>query len=511
MQNLTEVLKQTNIFFRIEKLMLFAIIISMPIISAPKRFAIPFLGHDASYYFAWVGIIALMVECYILKIQINKKIKFYFFLFIAYIFFCNAVGLYCYEYNGYLTLNLIPKLDWIIYNAQLKGIELNELTMLKVWLWGRLSKQAVIVLLPILILPILVLRVYKNNFKDAFYYARKVILVMCVFICIYSLIEVIYLKVGNKVAESILITVNPFFYDPRSSGTSWPPLLWPNQLRSFFPEPAMFCMYSSMCLPFLWSYVIERKPIQLVFPFLTFFSFLLVGSGSRGGIVVFSFQLLLLLILTFKKRNTVLYKATIVIFLSIFLAFFINLINFKEFTSAGEFSSIEIYDSLKDYQEKNVNTILDTKKRSNGSRLSNNLGTLLVIKEHPIFGVGTGLRSIYLMEKMTEENLETGELYFFTNNIKLRGPFMMDYPNVNFYTEFIVQYGFIGFLIFAAPYVFLFLLLWNNWHIILEDYQCCMTLIAFLGLLLFMVNTPVLLLGHTLMAGMLLCKVRGTN
>ena len=507
MQNLTEILKQTNIFHVIEKIVMFAIIIFMPVIFVPKRFAITFLGCDASFYVAYVGIIVLLLDCYVHKFQINKKIKYLIFLFIAYIFFCNAIGLYCYEFNGYLTLNLIPKLDWLTYNAHLKGIDLNELLMIKIWLWLRLSKKAIFELFPILMVPLLVFHIYKNSFEEVFYHVRKVILIMCVFICIYSLIEVIWLKVGNKTAESVLVTVNPFFYDPLS-GTGahlWPPLLWPNQVRSFFPESAVFCMYASMCLPFLWSYVIERKPIMLVFPFLTFFNFLLVGSGSRGGIVVFSFQLLLLLILTFKKRNTVLYKATIVIFLSIFLAFFINLINFKELTSTG------FYDNLKDYQEKNFNTILDTKKRSNSNRLNNNLGTLRVIKEHPFLGVGNGLRSVYLMEKMTEEDLQIIELNNCTNSIRIQGPLQMDYPIVNFYTEFIVQYGLIGFLIFAFPYLLLFFTLWKKRYKILADNQCCMTLIAFLGLLLFMFNTPVLLLGHALMAGMLLCKVYSTN
>lgn len=484
---------------KIERFAITCTIFFMPIIFIPKRFSISFFGNDAEYYFASIGLIALLAEYYFYKIRLNNKIKYYFYFLIVYVFVCNIINLYCYHFNGFLTLNLIPKLDWLVYKAQLRNINLNELLLIKIWLFFRLTKRALIDLLPILFFPFLIVHVYKDNFEEAFHKTRKTVMIIILLMCTYSLIELTWIKFDSKIAEDVLLTINPFFYDPQSGITWWPPLLWVNQVRSFFPEPAVFCMYSSMCFPFLWSYIFDKKEFLAVLLLFLFFSLMILSSGSRAGLVVFSFQLLMLLGICFVKKDKGLLKKVLIIILTVFLAFFINLFDFK--------NNRDFNDNLEQYYDNNVATIADTKKRSNGSRLGNTLGTLRVIKEHPVLGVGTGMSSVYVMNKLTDEELNVDELYVVTESIKKQGPFYIDYPKINFYTEFIVQYGFLGMLIFSVPYLLLFALLWKKRKILLTDMHFLMVLLALISLLIFMANTPVMLLAHSFMIGLILCKV----
>ena len=103
-----------EILHKWQRIMLFGLIITLPLTSIPKAFQIPGLGLSLSDYFFVVGLLLIIYEFVRYRFAIDKKIKYFFIIYILWQIICLIHGLYFYEFNDLLTLNQISKLEIVL-------------------------------------------------------------------------------------------------------------------------------------------------------------------------------------------------------------------------------------------------------------------------------------------------------------------------------------------------------------------------------------------------------------
>ena len=96
---------------KLQKIMLFMIIICLPLNNLPKAFTLPGLGGTLSNYFVLAAILLLLYEYFKFKFDVNKKVIKFFAMFVIWQLLCLVIGLVTYDYNELLTLEQIPKLS----------------------------------------------------------------------------------------------------------------------------------------------------------------------------------------------------------------------------------------------------------------------------------------------------------------------------------------------------------------------------------------------------------------
>ena len=467
---------------RLERLLLLLMIIALPINCLPKRFSVSTFGQSLTGYFFLLALFLLIYEFIKYKFYIPKKAIYFICIYTLWQCVCLAIGLYTYQYDSYLTIEQIPKLEWIIIKLNSFGIVLPEMQSIKCWLFGRTVKSILVIDNILFISMFYVYHLYHSNFSEAFKDFRKAITILVILMGIYSIVELSWLKLGFKWAEDILKSINPYLYDVETTNTWWPPLLWRGQLRSLTREPSFFGILSIMILPFLWSHLFEKKIKIWHYCLLLYYCLMIFATNARTAIVVTLVQLLLLIVGVLLSKNMQYVKRVIVIIIITALAFGVNLINFKGLIqNQGDGSSIEFMDSG-DYLERNVNSIANTTSRSNGARWSNLLANIYVVQDHPVFGVGNGLKDAYMYDYILEIGKNNKEVENWSRDMLEKGVLKSGYPALNKYADVAVKNGIPGLLLYLLP-VLLILVYVFKYRKKINDIYVILSTISMLGLL----------------------------
>ena len=467
---------------RLERVLLFLMIISLPLDCLPKKFSIPGLGQSLTGYFFLIALALIFYEFIKYCFYIPKLAIRFICIYLIWQCICLAIGLYTYQYDNLLAIEQIPKLDWLMIKLKEYGIILPEIQSIKWWLFVRTVRSIVVLDNVIFISMFYVYHLYHSNFSEAFKDFRKAITILVILMGIYSIVELSWLKLNFKWAEDILKSINPYLYDIETLNTWWPPLLWRGQLRSLTSEPSFFGILSIMILPFLWSHLFEKK-IKIWHYFLLFYYCLMIfATNARTAIVVTLVQLLLLIVLILISRNIQYMKSVVIIIVITAFAFGVNLINFKGVTqNQGDSISIEVMDS-EAYLEHNINSISNTTSRSNGARWSNLWANIYVVRDHPIFGVGTGLKDAYMYEYIQDVGKNNNEVQNWSKDMLEKGVLKSGYPALNKYADVAVQNGVTGLILYLLPVFFILANLIKYWNKGKGSYIAC-TSISMLGLL----------------------------
>lgn len=288
---------------KLQKIMLFMIIICLPLNNLPKAFTLPGLGGTLSNYFVLAAILLLLYEYFKFKFDVNKKVIKFFAMFVIWQLLCLVIGLVTYDYNELLTLEQIPKLKTIVCFLDKFEIVVDELIAIKAWLFLRFSKDILFTNNIIFFVTFYIWHLYKANFNEAFKDVRKAIVCLVLIMGAYSFGELLWLKLGLKFAEDFLINFNSLLYEPKSSHGWWPPLLWNNQLRSICAEPSFFGIISVLCLPFLWSLLFDKKNKFLSGLLIFYFTLMIAGTNARTAVVLVIAEILLLGVFSIIRRN----------------------------------------------------------------------------------------------------------------------------------------------------------------------------------------------------------------
>lgn len=317
----------------------------------------------------------------------------------------------------------------------------------------------------------------------------------------YSFIELLWLKLDLQFAEDFLINVNPLLYDPKSSHGWWPPLLWKNQLRSICTEPSYFGIISVLCLPFLWSLLCENKNKFFASALIFYFTLMIVTTNARTAVVLVIAEIVLLGAFSIIQKN-LLKKLFIILFVSA-IAFTANLIDYHQFINYGSIDGI----SAAKYLERNVGSITESNARSNSARLANLIANLKTIKQHPVFGVGTGLKDAYIDSNLPEFSYSNYEVRNWSRYMHNEGVLKSGFPPLNKYVDIVVQNGLIGLILYFLPFLYICKKLLKHRVVIVRDNAVICLIIAMIALLGAMMSNSALIICNGIVWGLLYCKV----
>ena len=490
-----------------QRLALFFLILFLPLNSIPKRFAIPGIGGDLSNYFFILGMGLLIYEYFKFGFTINRKVKFLFCTYIIWQLLCLIHGLYFYEYNELLTLNQIPRLEVILNKLASYGLVIQELTAIKCWLFLRFSKNILLLNNIVFLVCFYIYHLYKDDFDCAFGDVRRAVICLVILMGSYSFIELLWLKLNLQCAKNVLVIINPYLYDPVSSHGWWPPLLWKTQLRSITHEPSFFGILSIMCLPFLWSLLFENKYKYFGFVAIFYFSLMICATNARTAIIVAIGELFLLLTFCVFVRKYEWMKNIGVILFAFGLAFALNLVNFKGLVAT---ENVQV-NSASNYLKSNIASVANTTSRSNNARFGNLVANLNVITEHPIMGIGTGLKDAYIYNNIPEFGRNNGEIQLWSRCMREKGVLKSGYPALNKYADVAVQNGIVGLFLYLSVVGYLVLQLLKCYKFILSDYRAVMLVIAMLGLLAAQLSNSAFVICNGIVWGLLFCKLEEIN
>lgn len=478
MINYKNIIPSKNI--NIQRFFLGLVLIFSPFVMFPVH--LPMIGSSIDHLFLLLGYALFAYEIFIQKKSFNRIEKCSFiFLVVSTVWMAitNITGVWNYPYYGQIDLMQMENFKNFFDNAS-TFIPLDDLLCIKSWLSYKAVRSSLFEIFYAYFISLWVYHIYKNNWKLVFRDLRQTLLVLCGVLICYSFFETDYLT-GGTVGKTVLEKINPLYMDIANSHGWWPPLFWNGQLRSMFCEPSFYGIFAAMALPIFFSFYYDEKVQassvlgRIMYPFLVI---MLVLSKSRTGNILFIGELFLLAfweIVFYRKQ----WKRFLSIGLVTCLAFFAGLGISTQFQSFQSFDNKTV--SVENYLEQNVTSVTGD-QRSNSARRANTRATMRTALQHPLFGVGHGMKDMYLLHNLTSDELEVPEVKNkWTKYMYEKGPLKSAYPVLNRLAGVFVEEGGIGLLLYIFPIVFLFWqLLKHKW--LLNDTSIACTTIALCGL-----------------------------
>lgn len=285
--------------------------LTMPFLFVPKVLHLNFIGGPIGTMLMIYSILLAFIYtlyCYKKdnKIFINKGIFVKFIILYIIILIVSLIhGLIIYPYydlifNG--PPNQIEKLPKLINLLSAYNIRINEKILLGAWMIARFFKSLIFEIVYTFGFSYIMYCWYKNDPQNALKIIRNSIYFISTIIILYSFIELFFLF-GYDWAKNILINVNPILHEIKANFEWWPPLLWDGRMRSIFPEPSQFGMYTAFIIPFLWSNILNNnhKILNLILVcIITLFVFL---TQAKTAVLLLLGEMLLLTIYVLYRRK----------------------------------------------------------------------------------------------------------------------------------------------------------------------------------------------------------------
>lgn len=328
--------------------------------------------------------------------------------------------------------------------------------------------------------------------------------------CFVTIIEALEMA-GNRRALHILAKLTPLFH-PIDENLAGGRLWWSGQFRGTFTEPSYFGMFCAFALPFLWYQFIHHEDmrIKVFYGLLSLdMAFDIFMTSSRTAIGLFMAEVVLLLILGLTMRNK--YLIVMVGLTFVLNLAGLGLGNFymghlmtprmreiatvvlnnsgnnkiqpktqpktqpkvqpktqpkvqpkvqpkksqpkpnqpiKENRNSQNQPAIE-QSTLRGYVERNLFSLTDVNKRSNRSRFTIVLTNIRIGLDHPVLGVGSGLRQPYIGQYLKGQKLNN-ELKKWLKIQKERGALTGAFPNLGDYAVHFAEGGILGLISFLV-------------------------------------------------------------
>ena len=360
----------------------------------------------------------------------------YIVVYVGFLVVSLAWGLIDYPYCDLILNSSISQSKWLSQADFLlanNGIFVDKTVLLKIYMLIKPIKVLFLGVFYTFISATVIFYLYQRDSKKVFSILLQGTLCAVCIILLYSVIELFYL--GHvSVAGDILRTVNPCIHSIENDGTWWPPLLWGGQLRSVFAEPSYFGIYAAFAMPLLWYKLIETQMSLWKF----FWGGTLIAFRNKA----------------FLKKFIIIIACSLIAFVFANL-FIINIMALKteSVAEATVVKGAEIYIS------DNLKSIKGKDNRSNRSRYSVMEADLQVGLEHPLLGVGTGLRDAYVGEKLVAMDNKSDEMKRWIQAQKERGVMRAGIPVLGEYTSKFAETGVVGLLIYLFPAGYLIFLI----------------------------------------------------
>lgn len=452
-------------------------ILLLPFTCFPTSF--PLINKTLYFLPLTIGYILLFGEKIIFRVPFGKTEKYtiiFLCLFIIWMIATSIIGIFSYPFYEYINLESIDSFK-NIYNNIAAPIGINELATIKFLMIFKAIKGIFAQILYTYFISFWVYHIYKNNWRMAFNDLRNSLLILCTILCVYSLFEINYL-IGGKIGKRVLETINPLYMSIADLHGWWPPLFWNGQLRSMFAEPSFLGMFSALVIPILSSFFLEKRftKISVIVGILVYFEFviMLTLSKARTGLILFCIELVLLtmVILIFQRS---LWKRITCILACTLLSFFIGL----WLTSCFATSNSNV--AVGSYVSQNITSVVGN-KRSNSARQANVVATTKIGIQHPFFGVGLGMKDVYLDKNLLPDDRRNSEVANWSKYMYEKGPIKSGYPILNQLSVVLAEQGFIGLLIFLFPVFVLGRGIYRQRKTLFYDTHKCIIIISLIGI-----------------------------
>ena len=144
-------------------------------------------------------------------------------------------------------------------------------------------------------------------------------------------------------------------------------------------------------------------------------------------------------------------------------------------------------------------------KRSNNARWANNFATIKVGLQHPIFGVGYGLKDAYVDSNLPEWSYNNIEVRNWSRYMHINGVLKSGFPTLTKFTGLFAEFGIIGILLYVLPIVYVLFKIFKQVSLY-DNINLICILISFLGSLAAMFSNTEFLSFYILF-GLLLCYI----
>lgn len=452
-------------------------ILLLPFTCFPTSF--PLINRTPYFLTLTIGYVLFLGEKIFFRVQFSKTEKYtiiFLCLFIIWMILTSIIGIFSYPFYEYINLESIDSFK-NIYNNVAILIGIDELTTIKFLMIFKAIKGIFAQILYTYFISFWVYHIYKNNWQIAFRDLRNSLLILCTTLCIYSLFEINYL-VGGEIGRRVLGTINPLYMSIADLHGWWPPLFWKGQLRSMFAEPSFLGMFSALAIPILLSFFFEKRftKISVIVGTLVYFEFviMLTLSKARTGLILFCIELVLLIIVILIFQRP-LWKRITCILVCTLLSFFTGL----WITSCFATSNSDV--AVGSYVSQNITSVVGN-KRSNSARQANVVATTKIGIQHPLFGVGLGMKDVYLDKNLLPDDRRNSEVANWSKYMYEKGPVKSGYPILNQLSVILAEQGFIGLLMFLFPVCVLGRGIYKQRKNIFYDTYKCIILISLAGI-----------------------------
>ena len=478
-------------------ILFFLLIFTLIFTYIPKPISLDFFGstgRELAIYPLGIGMIMTTAYgCFISKnkslyteiindeflISFIRKIKCYFGILLLVLSCSVILGVIYYPYFGQLLKDatfLPARLVRIVEVFHISDISASGV---KVWLIFKGLKNVFLDTFFLFGGAFLIFLWYRNRISRCFELFIEGIFASLSIIFLYELIEMPYL-LGNQTAADILTVINPYihqigFLNNNYVGNSetltqafswWPPLLWKHQVRSIFPEPSYLGLYCAFVIPWIWYLWFQDKRHRLLpinnitlILFMSLLYFLVFTTQARTALILFNGEFVLLIFYVVYRRNRETLKKICIVLLLVGIAFSANLAFVQlENLSNSELdkSSLSFEGASKNYISANITSAVGKDKRSNRARFSLMEAEIKVWLEHPVLGVGKGLKAAYIPEKLPADSIKSSEVRMWLNRLHANGALKASFPDVSEYTAKLCEMGFLGCTLYYLPAFYLF-------------------------------------------------------
>ena len=295
---------------------------------------------------------------------------------------------------------------------------------------------------------------YKDSIERLNSVIKIALYTSIIIISSYSIVEIFY-QLGSIDAQYILEYVTPFIHRVKGANDYWwPPLLWPNQLRSVFAEPSFFACYLACILPFFWSKICQGEKYILNLFIIWLLNFYLFLTQTRTGTAILFMEFFGFIILSFYIYKKSILKSCLSIFIVMILSFFSSIYLPSIYGTLSQehiYTNNDIYSQTTEYFQSNIQSLANDSSRSNKARLTMNYASIKIGMRNPLFGVGKGLRSIYVENNIPEWGKKDQEVSMWIDNYQKQGIMQYNYPLLGEYTSRFAETGVFGLLLFLLP------------------------------------------------------------
>lgn len=454
------------------------IFVIFPVI--PMNLRIGFLGGEFSAKASFYTLFICLVYSVWLKRHSLRHYHLYWkeILYIALLGF-SIIGSLIHGLINFPYYDLVPGINYI--NHKLEAIiqfifneTASEYTLSVIHFSFRVLKNSLTQLIFTFGFSYLIFYWYKNRSETILKIVSKGSLISASLVVGFGIIELFYFG-GQQWALSLLTYIRPMVHAIQINNTWWPPLFWSEfQIRSLFPEPSFLGIYAVITIPFIWSIIFiskNKKLMGLSFIILLLLEMITLLANSRTATVFLIIDhILLVFMLCIQIRNKKFIIHTVLVTLIGLLAFIGNIVYTSNVlivqdastksinttsTTIKNISTQQVANEITSYGENNITSLSKKNGRSNNQRYGVMKADLNIFIENPLFGIGQGLRTPYVLNHLDEDTLHNTEVKMWINNIKNKGLINISIPMLGEYTSRLSETGIMSFVLFMAPILLL--------------------------------------------------------